>query len=101
MLDEVAVSDGVGVLGVGAPGGSEVYDHGGGISNAVLGSQDPGVADDRATAPPASAEAETHGVGSLSLGGGVAVGDTTLHLGGLGQVLHEDLFFEGGGRGHG
>jgi len=59
------------------------------------------VADDRATAPPASAEAETHGVGSLSLGGGVAVGDTTLHLGGLGQVLYEDLLVEGGGRSHG
>lgn len=101
MLDEVAVADGVGELGVGAPGGTEVNDHGSGISDAVLGSQDPVVGDDGATAPPASAEAKTHSVGSLALGGGVSVGDTTLNLGGLGQVLHEDLLVEGGGRSHG
>jgi len=98
--DEVSASNPVGVLGVGAPGGSEVDGHG--ITTDAMGSsEDPLVGDDGATAPPASAESQTHGVGSLALLRRIAVGDATLHTGHLGDILGADDGLEGRGGGHG
>jgi len=96
VLDDVATAHPVGVLGLGADAGSVVDGHSTGSVGAVSGGQDPGVADDRATAPPVSvaAEEQTHDVGHLALVGWVAVGDATLNVldGRRGQLL--------GGSGH-
>jgi len=86
VLDEVSASNPVGVLGLVAQTGSVVDGHSTGSVGAVGGGQDPGVSDDRATAPPVSiaAEQQTHDVGNLALVGWVAVGNATLDL----DILH-------------
>jgi len=70
--------------------------------------QHPGVVDDGSTAPPAAAgagEAESHLVGELAGGGGLAVGDATLDRGHRGQVTGVDGHLlgqqTGGGGGQG
>lgn len=70
VLTEVTAAHGVGVLSLEAPQ-STVVDGDGVSSVGAVGSRDhPGVTDDRATAPPATAvaaEAQTHDVGHLAL----------------------------------
>jgi len=101
VLDEVAAADGVGELGVGAPGGSVVDGHLTGVVGAVGSSEHPIVGDDGATAPPAAvaAEAKTHRVGSLALGGRISVHNAAINLGVLGQILGVDLLDNLGGDG--
>jgi len=110
MIIIFSAAHGVGVLGLEAPQGTVVDGHRVGTVGAVGGGHHPGVADDRATAPPATAaaaEAQTHDVGHLALGGGIAVGDTALN--GTGSGSHDGilqghrlrLLGKGGSRGNG
>jgi len=98
VLDEVVAGHPVGVLGLQAPQGSVVDGHRFHAVGAMLGSHDPGVADDGAAAPGPTAvpaEAQAHDVGHLALVGRVTHGDATLDRGlAHGHILPEDWLLE-------